>query len=142
MSTFRAQLRAGCKTVIDSVAAANASILPHTYDHRPATFRTPAIFVDNNITQPSITHDSGTRSRDLLAAVHIVNKLISNDQAADEQDVLVDLVVDAFTDQPRAASSSSLIEPVSVDGHEETDGDATYACSIVFVRGRILEGRA
>ena len=142
MSTFRAQLRAGCKTVIDSVQAANTDKLAHTYDHRPQSFRTPCAFVDNNIAQPTITHDSGTRSRDLLAAVHIVNKLISNDQAADEQDVLVDLVVDAFTAQPRAASSASLIEPVSVDGHEEQDGDASYACSIVFVRGRIQEGRS
>lgn len=142
MSTFRAQLRAGCKTVIDSVQTANPTLIAHTYDHRPSSFRTPAIFVDNNITQPTITHDAGTRARDLLAAVHIVNKLISNDQAADEQDVLVDLVVDAFTAQPRAASNASLIEPVSVDGHDETDGEASYACSIVFVRGRILEGRA
>lgn len=141
MSTFRAQLRAGCKTVIDSVQVANPSQLAHVYDHRPQSYRTPCAFVDNNITQPTITHDAGTRRRDLVAEVHIVNKLISNDQAADEQDVLVDLIVDAFTAQPRAASSASLIEPVSVGGHEEQDGDASYACSIVFVRGRIQEGR-
>jgi hypothetical protein len=142
MSTFRAQLRAGCKTVIDSVQAANPTLIAHTYDHRPGKFLTPCVFVDVHITQPSITHDSGTRSRDLVAAVHIVNKLISNEQAADEQDVLVDLMVDAFTAQPRAASNASLIEPVSTDGHDETDGDASYACSIVFVRGRIQEGRS
>lgn len=142
MSTFRAQLRSGCLTVITSVQTASPSLLAHVYDHRPVSFRTPCAFVDNNITQPTITHDAGTRSRDLVAAVHIVNKLVSNDQAADEQDVLVDLVVDAFTAQPRAASSASLIEPVSVDGHEETDGEASYACSIVLVRGRIAEGRA
>ena len=135
-------MRSGAKTVIDSVQTANPTLLAHTYDHRPQSFRTPCAFVDNNITQPVIDHDSGTRRRDLVAAVHIVNKLISNDQAADEQDVLVDLIVDAFTDQPRAASSASLIEPVSVDGHEEQDGDASYACSIVLVRGRIQEGRS
>jgi hypothetical protein len=142
VSTFRAQLRAGCKTVIDSVQTASPTPLAHTYDHRPVSFRTPCAFVDNNIAQPTISHDSGTRTRDLVAEVHIVNKLVSNEQAADEQDALVDLMVDAFTDQPRAASNASLIEPVSVGGHEETDGDASYACSIVFVRGRIQEGRS
>ena len=142
MSTFRAQLRQGCFSVIQSVQSANSGVLAHVYDHRPQSYRTPCAFVDNNITQPVIDHDSGTRRRDLVAAVHIVNKLISNDQAADEQDVLVDRIVDAFTAQPRAASSASLIEPVSVDGHEEQDGEASYACSIVFVRGRIMEGRS
>lgn len=141
MSTFRAQLRAGCKTVIDAVQTANPTRIAHTYDHTPATFRTPCVFVANGIDQPTILHDASTRSRDLVAFVHIVNKLVSNDQTADEQDVLVDLVVDEFTATPRAASASSLIEPVSVQNHEETDGSASYACSVVLVRGRIIEGR-
>lgn len=141
MSTFRAQLRAGCKTVIDSVQTANPTLIAHTYDHRPAKFLTPCAFVDFAVDQ-TIAHDSGTRRRVFTAFVHIVNKLISNDQAADEQDVLVDLVVDAFTAQPRAASNSTLIEPTGVTTHaEETDG-ANYACSIVAVSGLILEGRA
>lgn len=142
MSTFRAQLRAGCKTVIDAVQTANPTLLAHTYDHRPDSIHTPCAFVDNGIDQPTITHDSGTRSRDLVAFVHVTNKLTRQDQAADEQDVLVDLMVDEFTDTPRAASSSTLIEPISVTSHEETDGTASYACSIVSVRGRIIEGRS
>jgi hypothetical protein len=141
VSTFRAQLRAGCKTVIDAVQAANPTLIAHTYEYRPDSIHTPCIFVDNGIDQPNITHDAGTRARDLTAFVHIVNKLTRQDQAADEQDALVDLVVDAFTDNPRAASSATLIEPVSVTSHEESDGTASYACSVVSVRGRIIEGR-
>lgn len=141
-STFRAQLRAGCKTVLDAVKAANSTKLVHTYDHRPGSFRTPCGFVDNNILEPSIAHTAGLRFRDLVAQVHVVNRVVSNDQAADEQDDLVDLLVDAFTAAPNAASTTTLIEPVSVDGHEETDGEATYACSVINVRGRVQEGRS
>lgn len=141
MSTNRAQLRAGCKTVLDTVQAASPSLLVHVYDHRPPNFRTPCAFVENVIGQPTIAHDAATRRMEMVAEVHIVNKYVSNDQAADEQDTLVDLIVDAFTAAPRAASSASLIEPVSVTGHEESDGEAFYPCSVVNVRGSFIEGR-
>jgi hypothetical protein len=140
-TTFRAQLRAGCKTVLDSVKAANAGKLAHVYDHTVASFRTPLGYVDNNVLEPSISHTAGLRGRDLIAQVHLVNKIITNNQTADEQDVLVDLVVDAFTANPNAASATTLIEPISVEGHEHQDGDAIYSCSIVNIRGRIQEGR-
>lgn len=141
MSTFRAQLRSGCKDVLDTLKSANPTLLAHVYDHRPASFRTPCAFVDNVILEPSISHTAGLRFRDLVAQVHFTHKIVSNDQTADEQDALVDLAVDAFTADPRAASTTTLIEPISVEGHEETDGDASYACSIVNVRGRVQEGR-
>ena len=141
MSGFRANLRAGCKTVIDAVQTAHPTKLAHTLDHTPATFRTPLAYVANNIVEPTITHDSGTRARELIAEIHLVNRIITNDQTADEQDELVDRVVDAVTANPRAVTGA-LIEPVSVDGHEEQDGSATYSCSIVNVRGRILQGRS
>lgn len=140
-STFRAQLRAGCKTVLDTYKAANPTQLAHVYDARPGSYRTPCAFVDNVILEPSIGHDSGTRSRELVARVFIVNKLVSNDQAADEQDVLVDGLVDAFSNTPRAASTSTLLEPVSVEGEVVTEGDASYAASVINVRGRELVGR-
>lgn len=140
-STFRAQLRAGCKSVLDDIKSANPTLLAHVYDHRPQSYRTPCAFVDNVILEPSISHTAGLRFRDLVARVYIVHRVISNDQVADEQDALVDLAVDAFTADPRAASSSTLLEPISVDADEVTDGDATYAASVLSIRGRIQEGR-
>lgn len=141
MSTFRAQLRAGCKTVLDTLKTDNPTLLAHVYDHRPQSYRTPCAFVDNVIAEPTISHTAGLRSRDLVARVYIVHKIISNDQTADEQDVLVDKAVDAFTAAPNAASARTLLEPIAVEGDEVTDGDATYAASVLSIRGRILEGR-
>lgn len=141
MSTFRAQLRSGCKAVLDTLQSSSPTLLAHVYDHRPPVYRTPCAFVDNVIEEPSISHSAGLRGRDLVARVYIVHKIVSNDQAADEQDVLVDKAVDAFTAAPNSASSTTLIEPISVSGDEVTDGDATYAASVISVRGRVLEGR-
>jgi hypothetical protein len=137
---FRTDLRAGCKTVLDAYKLANPTLLAHVYDHRPTRYLTPCAFVDNVILEPTIRHDSGTRQRVLDARVYVVNKFVSNDQTADEQDALVDGLVDAFTSN-HSAVSGSLIEPISVDGEEVEDGDATYAASVITVRGLIQQGR-
>lgn len=137
---FRTDLRAGCKTVLDSYKASNPTLLAHVYDHRPTRYLTPCAFVDNVILEPTIQHDSGTRQRDMVARVYVVNKYVSNDQTADEQDALVDGIVDAFTSN-HSVVSQALIEPISVDGEEVSDGDATYAASVINVRGRIRQGR-
>ena len=141
MSTARAQLRAGVKSVLDTIKAANPTVLAHVYDHRPGSFRTPCAFVDNHIRTVQVTHDASVRLRLLEAEAHFVNKLVSNDQAADEQDVLSDLAEDAFTAAPRTTSADSETVHIGVDGHTETDGDTSYACTVVTVRGRFQEGR-
>lgn len=140
MSGFRADLRAGCKAVLDAYQAANQGLLAHVYDHRPVSFRTPCAFVDSVIAEPTIRHDSGTRQRTLHALVYVVNKFVTNDQTADEQDALVDGVVDAFTAAPRQVTGS-LIEPVSVHGEELSDDMTTYAASVITVQGLIQQGR-
>jgi hypothetical protein len=143
----RAQLRAGCLTVLQTVQAANPTLLVHIYDHHPPAFRTPCAFVENVITEPTITHGAQTRRMDIYAEVHLVNKYVSNDQTAEEQDTLVDLVVDGFSNNKRAASAQSLTEPISVSGHEETavgpNGETlAYACSVISVIGRFIEGHS
>lgn len=137
-------MRAGCKTVIDAVKAANPTLIAHTYDHRPdgLTGKTPCVFVDVGINQPSISHDWQIRFRTVTAFVHIVNKAVTNQQAAHEQDVLVDLIVDAFTDSPRAASTGAVIQPTGVDSHVEPDGTANYACSVLIVTANLQEPRS
>lgn len=140
MSGFRANMRAGCKSVLDSYKAANPTLLAHVYDHRPTRYLTPCAFVDNVIVEPSIVHDSGTRTRTMQARVYVVNKYVTNDQTADEQDALVDGVVDAYSDTPHAVSGA-LIEPTSVEADELNDGDAFYAASVIVVTGLIQTGR-
>jgi hypothetical protein len=125
--------------------AANPTLLVHTYDHRPNQFLTPCAWVDVPISE-AINHDSGTRRRDLRVDVHVTNKYVSNDQAADEQDALVDLMVEAFTDDPRASSDTSLTQLLNVAGHDEVitgpNGEqVAYACSVLTVQVLIQEGR-
>lgn len=140
MTGFRANFRAGCKGVLDSYKAANPTLLAHVYDHRPESYRTPCAFVDNVIGEPTIVHDFGTRQRVLQARVYVVNKIVSNDQTADEQDALVDGVVDAFSAAARSVSGA-LIQPIRVEGDELNDGDAFYAASVIVVQGQIRQGR-
>lgn len=140
MSGFRASMRSGCATVLTTYQAAHPAILAHAYDHRPPTYRTPCAFVDNVILSPRIVHDSGTRTIVYQARIYVVNKIVTNDQVADEQDALVDGIVDAFSDTPHAVTGA-LIEPVSVDAEELSDDSATYPASVIVVQGTIQTGR-
>ena len=140
-STARADLRAACAAILTTYQAANPTLLAHVYDHRPGSYRTPCAFVDNVILAPSIDHDSGTRRGELIARVFIVNKLVSNQQAAHEQDVLVDALTDAFTNNPWVTANRSFLEPISVDADVVTEGDASFAASVINVRMREKVGR-
>lgn len=140
-TSFRQQLRAGCKTVLDTYKAANPTLLYEVYDFPPGSYHTPLAYVEKAVSE-TIRHDSGTRQRTLRVNVVIVNKLMSNEQATDEQDVLVDGLLDGFTAAPRAASASTLIQPVSVTDTELTDADGIrYAAAVIAVEGVIQEGR-
>lgn len=141
-STFRAQMRAGCKTVIDTVQAANPTLLFHTYDYPPESYHTPCAYIEKAVPE-TIVHSQQLRFRVLQMNVVVVNKLVSNDQATGEQDVLVDLLVDAFTTNHSAAVANSLMEPVRVVHDTEiTDANGTkYAAAIVTIQGQIQEGR-
>lgn len=140
-STFRQQLRAGCKSVLDTYQAANPTLLGIVYDYPPESFATPCAYVEKAVNE-RIDHDASTRRRILSVNVVIVNKLMSNDQAVAEQDVLVDALIDAFTATPYAASTTTVIAPVSVTDTEITAGEGVkYAAAIITIEGSIQEGR-
>lgn len=139
--SFRADLRAGCYSVISTYQAANPSLLAHALDYPPESFHTPLAYCEKAITE-ALVHDSGIRRRTLRINVVIVNKLVSNDQVTGEQDALVDGIVDAFTAAPRAAGANSRIEPVSVTDTELSDPNGNrYAAAVITVEGVIQEGR-
>ena len=140
-STFRAQMRAGCKTVIDGVKAANPTLVGDTYDYPPESFHTPCIYIEKAVPETT-TYSQQIRFRNLLMNVVVVNKLVSNKQATGEQDVLIDLLVDAFTANPSVAVANSTLTAVRVADAEITDANGTkYAAAIVTIEGRIQEGR-
>jgi hypothetical protein len=131
-STFRAQVRAGCKTVLDSVQATNPTLLAHVYDHPPSAPRTPCAWVSKEMRE-TYQHTTGLRLERLEARIVVLNRLISNDQASDEQDVLRSLVLDAFTSSPRAASSQSMIEPIACEDQVFEFDSASYAGFVLTI---------
>lgn len=141
-TSFRQDLRAGCYSVLSTYQAANPTLLYEVRDFPPESYHTPMAYVEKAVNE-TLRHDSGTRIRVCRVNVVIVNKLVSNDQATGEQDVLVDAILDAFTATPHGASSTSLIEPVSVTDTELTDANGVkYAAAVIAIEGTKSEGRA
>lgn len=137
---FRTDLRAGCKTVIDTYAVANPTLLPHTYDHPPEAPRTPCAWVEKAMPE-EYQHTSGIRFRRARVGIVVLNRMISSDQATDEQDALLDGLLDAFTADPDAAGANTLIEPIANEDIELAIGDAIYAGFRLTVTGLIQQGR-
>ena len=138
---FRTDFRAGCKDVLDTYSAANPTLLPHVYDYPPESFNTPCAYVEKAVTE-TYRHTSGLRQRVARVNVVIVNKLVSNDQATDEQDVLLDGLIDAFTADPHAAGATTLLEPVGATDTELEASGTRYAGAVLTIEGSIQEGRA
>lgn len=136
---FRTNLRSGVKTVLDTVQAANPTVLVHVYDHPPASLHTPCGYVEKEVSE-RIQHTSGLRIRTATVRVVLVNKQSTNEQATDEQDVLLDLVLDALTADPDAVTDC-LIEPVSVEDTEIVLADTRYPAVVVTVQGIEQRGR-
>lgn len=137
---FRADLRAGCYDILVAVKAANPTLLDDVWPTPPESHTGKSAYVDKAVRE-TITHQGSTRTRTLEAGIVVVNKLMSNEQAADEQDGLVDLIVNAVTATPRAASSTTMIEPVGVADFEIPAGDGVrFSAARIAVRGTIREG--
>lgn len=141
-TTFRQDFRAGCISVLTTYQAANPTLLATVYGYPPESYATPCAYVEKTVNE-RIVHDAGLRFRVCTVNVVIVNRLISNKQATDEQDVLVDGVMDAFTATPHAASGVTMIEPTAVTDTEITGGEGVrYAAAVITIEGSIQEGRA
>lgn len=141
MSTsVRQSARAGAKSVLDTYKAANPTRLAHVYDHRPSSANTPCAWVEKAISE-EITFSASVRFRVLTLTVKVLNKQVSNKQAADEQDVLVDGLIDAFTTASRTAVAGGRIIPASVSDSEEEIGQGTYAGFDLELQVEFQEGR-
>lgn len=139
MTSFRRNLRDGIYNTLVTYQAANPSILAHVYDAPPADPRTPCAFVAKNVLE-SVSNTAQIQQRVARCQVYVLNKLSSYSQAADEQDVLVDGIIDAITNANRTAVSGARISISAVDDGEQTFGTAVYAGAILTVEGAVQEG--
>jgi len=144
---FRQNVRQGIKQLLDSYQAAssNSGLVFHTYDARPESFNPPLAFVGHMsevITNPGEEGGyQGVRARRLSAEAVIVRGIFDNAEQLRLTDVLVDGLVDHFTDNPRGVTGLTLLEPTGVDDADVPVGGITYLTSTITLRALILEGR-
>lgn len=138
---FRQDLRAALLGVLTEFRAQNPELLRGVYASRPESIaELPAAWVGGM--PETITHTAGTRERAISPTVVLVDDLAENDETALRLDVLVDILVDRFTDSVRRIPTS-IIEPVGVTDGELPIGDAFYrTAEIAFGRTSIREGRS
>jgi hypothetical protein len=148
-TSFRQTFRSGMKTVLDTYKTANPTLLSHVYDHEPPQPRTPCAFVNKEISE-TLAFSGQVRQRVMTGTVTVLNRLMSQNQAADEQDVLVDGLLDAFSTAgatgTRAAGSGSVMLPSAVGDEErsygEGAGQTAYAGFNLTITLAVQEGRA
>lgn len=144
---FRQNVRSGIKQLLDSYQAigSNNLLLLHTYDARPETFSPPLAFVGHMsevVTNPG--EEGGyqsVRARRVAAEAVIVRGIFDNAEQLRLTDVLVDGLVDHFTDNARGVTGLTLLEPTGVEDEDVAVGGITYLTSTITLRALILEGR-
>ena len=99
-TTFRHDISAGIVSVLNTFIAAHPTLLLRAYGAQPPGFPDlPAAYVDT--TPEAIHHDSGTRTRLMSPSVVVCWRITDNEETMDRIDLLVDLLVDAFTASPQ-----------------------------------------
>lgn len=139
-TTARQAARDGAKAVLDAYKAANPTRLLHVYDAPPGSFHTPCAFVDKAISE-TIAFSMGVRQRALTVTLVVLNRQADNAQAAAEQDVLVDGLIDQATTLARTAVSGALLTPASVTDAEREQHGTPYAGFELALLVEFQEGR-
>lgn len=139
-STFRNDIRAGLKTIIDGFKTANPTLLRSTYRARPASIGDlPAAWVGN--LPEVVEHVSGVRSRTMAASVTFLDLLSDAAEVTDRMDDLVDAFLDYLTDRPHITTATIWDRVTVEDGEVEYDGAIYRAVVFGGVNASIHEGR-
>ncbi len=139
-TTFRNDVSAGILSTLNTFIAAHPTLLIRAFRARPESYPDlPCAYIENR--PEVITHDSGTRTRLMNPSVVVVRKITNNAEAMAAFDVLVDLLVDAFTAVPQFASDT-IWSRMSVDDEDAPFGDYDFAAvRFTFSEVSIQEGR-
>lgn len=127
----RTDARAGCKAVLDAYKSTYtnpdaATYLAHVYDHRPPRVTGRSAWVNKDITE-QISFGANIQSRVLQPSITVANKLASNEQAADEQDAILDALMDVAMSNARTAVTGAVLLPALVTDEEIESDDGIYA---------------
>lgn len=146
-TTFRADTRAGIVTAGEAFQTANPTMLLAVHSAKPTRYTGDMPFGYVELLGESIRHTSGTRIRTISPSFVVVGRPLENQQSADEWDLLVDALVDHFTDYAHMAPSTIWDEMTVTDESEEvqTAPDSVRVFPVVrFTFGNVsaMEGRA
>jgi hypothetical protein len=135
---FRVDAVAAVKAVLDAYADANPTLLGQTYSARPESYTVPSTWLGAR-TEGSIRHDAQIRQRVVNIEVIVAHGLADNEEAMGREDVLIDALVDAFSDNPRR-NPDFVIAPTSVESGEVPFGDGFTRAAVINVQASIQQG--
>ena len=98
-STARADFVAGVATMMNAYIAAHPTYVRRHYHTLPAQFQDlPATYHD--VVSETVHHSNGLRDRVMSSAIVLVTRLTDNTETVDQQSIVIDSLLDWFTDNP------------------------------------------
>ena len=105
-TTARQDFVAGVATMMDAYIAANPTLLKRHHTIIPAQFQDlPATYHD--IVSERVHHGQGLRDRVMSSAIVLVTRLTDNTETDNVHSVLVDSLLDWFTDHPHIVAGTA-----------------------------------
>lgn len=124
--TFRTDLRAGLKAVLDAyTAAAHAFELTATLAERPESYARPTPFAFVSLGTERIGHDSGTRTRSIPASIVLVDRITSNDDSTTRLDPIVDALLLTLSQNPHL-TAESVWSDLTIRDDTDADGESRF----------------
>lgn len=142
-STFRADTRARVVSVLTDFQNAYPNRLRRVWLARPESSPdVPYVYVD--LLSEDVTHDSGTRNRNLSGLSFVlVDRITTNIETADRLDETVDLLVDWLTARPQLGGDTGIWSQLRVTDEDAPFGDYDYiGVRFSFPDISIMEGRS
>jgi len=141
-TTFRSDVVAGLWGLLTGFVAANPTMLNAGYRARPRSLGNRPLGFVGPRNEPTITHTSGLRQRNMTPSIVLVWGWNEEEETADVRDDVVDAFLDYATARPNAVSAGTQTAPTSTEDVElEMDGAYYPATIIAFGETTILEGR-
>ena len=134
--TFRVDLRAGLKSILDAwTNAGHAFDLVETLTERPESLARPTPFGFVSLGDESASFDTGTRQRVIPASLVVVDRITNNKESTARLDPIVDGILLTLS-QNAHLTSESVWSNVRVITNDEPDGDS-YFRSVTFDLGDV-----
>lgn len=133
--TFRQDLRNALYAQLEAWQqnGSNANLLPDVYRARRPDHLGASAYVGSM--SEEYLHQGALRMRNIQVGVIVEDTAYENAEAVMTRDVVVDSLVDHFSNNPRAVLDT-VLEPISASDADE----ASYLLTTIILRGSIREG--